>query len=222
MKAQFVFIVSALLAASTGFCFGQSNPIGELEARLEKEPENTAILLTLGKHYHDLGGSSGRKEDVKRAERHLAALLELEPGNNVAMVYYGSVLTMKARHATFPWSKMRFMNIGFARMDKAVHREPDSHEIRLIRGINSTRVPGRFHRLALALEDFAHIEALSAKCVFTATERVGLPFHLHHGLSLEKRGKAAAARKQYLRTIEIDTASTYAVQARERLEQMEE
>jgi len=134
-----------------------SAQITQWEKQLKSDPSNTELLLKLGKAYHDVAGENEDKEAVKKAEKYLSKLLEIEPGNALAMVYYGSVLTMKARDAFFPWEKMKYMKKGFGKMDSAVALDPDEPEVRLIRAINSTLVPKMFNRLKMALSDFKDV-----------------------------------------------------------------
>ncbi|MBN2395184.1 MAG: hypothetical protein JXC36_01835 [Candidatus Atribacteria bacterium] len=124
-----------------------SAQIPQWEKQLKSDPTNIELLLKLGKAYHDVAGEKEDKEAVKKAEKYLSKLLAIEPGNAPAMVYYGSVLTMKARETFFPWDKMKYMKKGFAEMDSAVAIDPDAPEVRLIRAINATSVPKMFHRL---------------------------------------------------------------------------
>lgn len=137
-----------------------SAQIPQWENQLKSDPTNIELLLKLGKAYHDLAGENEDKAAVKKAEGYLSKLLAIEPGNAPAMVYYGSVLTMKAREAFFPWEKMKYMKKGFVQMDSAVALDPDEPEVRLIRAINSTSVPKMFHRLKMAFSDFKYMSLL--------------------------------------------------------------
>ena len=87
--------------------------IPQWEQQLKSDPTNTELLLKLGNAYHDVAGENEDKEAVKKAEQYLSKLLAIEPGNALAIVYYGSVLTMKAREAFLPWEKMKYINILF-------------------------------------------------------------------------------------------------------------
>ena len=91
--------------------------VSQWENMLNKDPQNTEVLLKLGKHFHDLGGN-GDKKAAKKSVQYLRRLLELEPRNSVAMVYYGSGLTMRARDMFFPWDKMKYMKKGMVQMDE--------------------------------------------------------------------------------------------------------
>jgi len=217
--------LAAALAALLAFpATGRVSPdrAKQWEEDLKDDPCNCELLLKLGKHYHDLGGTLQDGRAVKKADNYLSMLLDLEPGNAVALVYHGSVCTMKARHAFFPWSKMKHMKAGFTEMDKAAWLEPDNPEVRLIRGINSTMVPGRFGRLATALGDFKHIEELDRKGDLGMSKRFWLPFYYYYGVALAKNNQTGKARSKLLRAVSVDPGSAYAKQARQQLIDLEE
>lgn len=194
----------------------------EWESRLEKYPENKTLLLNLGKYYHDIGGSQQDKKAVNKAEKYLSHFLTIDSKHGLALVYYGSVLTMKARDAFFPWDKMKYVKKGISRMDKAIFFEPDNPEVRLIRGINSTSMPAMFNRLSLALEDFNQIEKLLQEKPLSRTENFWLPYYYNYGLALCMEEKYEKAREKFLKTVEIDPDSDYASYARRDLKKIEE
>jgi len=175
------------------------------------------LLFELGKAYHDMAGENEDKDAVKKAEQYLSKLLEIEPENAPAMVYYGSVLTMKARDAFFPWEKMKYMKKGFAKMDSAVVIDPDEPEVRLIRAINSASVPKMFSRLKIALLDFKYIEGLKKEKLDEMTNKFWLPYYFYFGLALEKDGQLQAAREKFAKVIELDSNSELAEKVRQHL-----
>ena len=194
--------------------------IPQWEKQLKTDPTNTELLLKLGKAYHDRGGKKEDKAAVKKAEKYLSKLLEIDDRNALAMVYYGAVLTMKARDTFFPWDKMKYMKKGFAKMDSAVVLDPGEPEVRLIRAINSASVPKMFKRLDLALSDFKIIEGLDKEKLDEMTNKFWLPYYFYFGLALEKNGQLEAAREKFIKVIEIDSSSEMAKKARQQLEKM--
>ena len=196
--------------------------VADWEARIQQEPENVDLLLYLGRHYHDEGGTSSVKNAVKKAEDYLSRLLEIEPGHPVALVYIGSVYTMKARDTFLPWNKMKHMKKGFSRMDKAVDLAPHHPEVRLIRGINSVNVPDMFSRLSLAMEDFEAIEKIQSEKSVELNSSFLLPYTYYHGLVLKKSGKSDEAKMKFQKVLEIDAESPYAQRASKALETWEE
>jgi hypothetical protein len=87
----------------------------------------------------------------------------LDARDSVTMVYLGSATTMMARTTADPMRKMAYVNEGIALMDKAVRRDPDHVAVRLLRGLNATRLPAALHRGEVALEDFEHVVELMAQ-----------------------------------------------------------
>jgi tetratricopeptide (TPR) repeat protein len=181
-------------------------------------------VLFLSMQYYPNTNQGGNQEDksaVKKAEQYLERLLLLEPRNSMAMVYLGSVLTMRARNAFFPWDKMDFMKKGMIRMDKAVALAPDNNEVRLIRGINSTQLPGMFNRLSTALEDFKIIENGILADVPFGSEAFCLPYYYCYGCALQKANKTDAARACYESVLKISSGSEYGKNVRLKLDEME-
>jgi len=213
----FILNIFLLIILFSGNLSGQ---IPQWENQLKTDPTNTELLLKLGKAYHDRRGKKEDKEAVKKAEKYLSRLLEMEPNNPLALVYHGSVLTMKARDTFFPWDKMKYMKKGFAKMDSAVVLDPDEPEVRLIRAINSTSVPKIFNRLNLALSDFKYIEGLEKEKLDEMTNKFWLPYYFYSGLALEKDEQLETARKKFAKVIEIDSNAELAKKARQQLEKI--
>ena len=188
--------------------------VGEWESQLRDNPKNVDLLLNLGRYYHNVGGPQEDRRAVRTAEDYLARLLEIEPQNAPGLVYYGSVLTMRARDALFPWDKLKFVRRGMARMDKAVFFDPDDAEVRFIRGAVSTSLPDMFSRLPLALVDFSHIETRLSDDASALPEGLLAPFYYNYGLALMKDGQNGAAEGKMQKAIHADPESRYAGYAR--------
>ena len=208
-----IMFTSLLFLSSTNL----SAQIPQWEKQLKTDPTNTKLLLKLGKAYHDLAGKNEDKEAVKKAEKYLSHVLKIEPNNALVMVYFGSVFTMKAREAFFPWEKMKYMKKGFAKMDSAVALDPGEPEVRLIRAINSTSVPKMFSRLKIALLDFKYIEGLKKEKLDEMTNKFWLPYYFYFGLALEKDEQLQAAREKFAKVIELDSNSELAEKVRQHL-----
>lgn len=217
MKITIVVLTVFLVTIFSGSLAAQ---ISEWEKQLETDTTNTELLLQLGKAYHDLGGEKQDKEAVKKAEKYLSRLLEREPNNALALVYYGSLLTMKARDAFLPWEKMKFLKQGFAAIDSAVALDPQSAEVRLIRANNGTSVPKMFHRLKVALADFQFIEAMEKEKLEQMTNKFWLPYYYYFGLALMKDEQFEEAEVKFNKVLAIDSNSEYARNAKQQLEKM--
>lgn len=214
MFVQTIVLVGML---GSGYLLAQ---IPQWEKQLAADPNNTELLLKLGKAYHDLAGVEEDEAAVEQAENYLARLLKIEPQHAVALVYYGSVLTMKAREAFLPWEKMKYMKQGFAAMDSAVALAPRSPEVRLIRANNGTSVPKMFHRLKTALADFQFIEAMQLEKSGQITNQFWMPYYYYFGLALVKDEQFQAAAVKLNKVLEIDANSEYAKNARKQLEKL--
>lgn len=220
-KTQCILLVVFILK----ICFTNNLVMAQVETwedQLKNDPKNEKILLNLGKYYHDKSGSQHDKKAVKKAEEYLLQVLRVDSTQGLALVYYGSVLTMKARDIFFPWNKMKYVKKGISRMDKAVYFEPDNPEVRLIRGINSISLPSMFDRFSIGLEDFKHIERLDKEKTLDMTEKFWLPYYYNFGLALWKTEKYAEAREKFINIIELNSDSDYTAIAREYVEKIEE
>jgi len=189
------------------------------ETQLKKSPDDRELLLMLGRFYHEQAGLEDRAEAVEKAEKHLSRLLSLEPENADALVYRGSVLTIKARASAPSMESLEYLNQGFSLMDRAVLLSPENLEIRLVRSVNSVHVPAEFGRGDLALEDFRAIEKLLAGASRPPDPRFLLTYNFFYGTFLAGRGEMAAAEPRLKKVIELGPDSPLAAQARTILEE---
>ncbi len=220
MKISRRIVLLFIVCFTSSFCVNAQTP--DFERQIREEPDNVQLLLEAGIYFHKIGGMKEDKNAVKQAEKNLKQLLELQPDHALAMVYYGSTLTLKARDAFLPWDKIKWVKRGIEQMDQAVLLEPDNPEVRLLRGINNGSLPAFFNRLSTALEDFAHIERLHKEHPLDMSKTFWLPFYYNYGCALAKNQKYASAETCYLKTIDIDPESNYARFARLNLQNMKE
>jgi len=206
-----IFFLSLLLLTSV-----LDGQVDKWEEQLKSSPDNQELLLNLGRYYHD-AASEGNGISLSRAEEYLSKLLDLDPDNALALVYFGSALTMKARDAGSPWEAMEYLESGFSKMDKAVILAPNEAEVRLLRGINSLHIPEEFQRLYLALEDFLALEEL----ILTSDQDWGneflLPYNFYFGEALAKNGKNNEALSKWEKVCSLDPQSEFAQLAKHRL-----
>ncbi len=127
-----------------------------LEGILKQKPNDVETLTKLGELYHDQG-VAGNDDAVEKGFTCFDKVLELDPSNAVALAYRGSLWTLRARDAWWPFTKMKDVDKGVDEMDKAVDLAPDNIPVRLVRGINSIHLPSMFRRLPIALKDFDYM-----------------------------------------------------------------
>jgi tetratricopeptide (TPR) repeat protein len=150
-------IVAITLLSALLFSLSLSqHTIKELEGSLQQKPNDVETLIALGKLYQDQG-AGGNKEAVEKGFTCLDKALQLDPTNALALVYRGSLWTMRGRDAWFPFTKMSYVDKGIDDLDKAAELAPDNIAVRLTRGINSLQLPSMFKRLGTALKDFSFL-----------------------------------------------------------------
>jgi tetratricopeptide (TPR) repeat protein len=132
--------------------------IKELEGKLQQNLNDVETLVALGRLYHDQG-ANGNEDAVDKGFIYLDKALELDPSNAVALVFRGSLWTMRGRDAWFPFTKLKHVNKGIDELDKAADLAPDNIAVRLTRGINSAQLPSMFKRLGTAQRDFSFLLA---------------------------------------------------------------
>jgi len=142
------FVAGSAAAAET---FRQQ--LTELEAKLATEPTNTTILFKLGDLCHDEGARDNAKA-VELAEKYFKQLLAIEPTNAFATALLGSALTMRARDAFWPKTRLDYVKKGIRVMDTAVQLAPEDPDVRLVRAINSFHMPKFLERDEIAKADF--------------------------------------------------------------------
>ena len=213
MKAKVIMISILFQMFSTICSLSLTGQVQSWKEQLKNDPENKELLLRLGRHYHNMAGEGENWGAVRKADQYLKDLLKIDPTDSIALVYYSSVQTMKARKGSSSWESMELLKKGFSCMDKAVTIDGENPEIRLIRGINSTCVPEDFGRLFLALNDFKAIDEMKGSRLLDLGNEFLLPFYFYYGLALEKGNKSEEAKIKLQKVIDIDPASEYAQRA---------
>ena len=195
MKIEYLIIIGLYLAGSSGTANPQlSSQIDSLSKQSAHELENLEILMQLGLALHD-AALDGKKEAVGQGIAVLDRVLKRDSLNVHALVYLGSLYTLKARDASMPWSKIKYGKRGFALIDRAVKMQSDDMDIRLTRAINSYMVPDFMGRLATGLGDFETILASPDFQQWPAPKRAFV--FLNFGKAYEKNKKIEKAREFY-------------------------
>ncbi|MBN2206957.1 MAG: hypothetical protein JW742_06115 [Candidatus Aminicenantes bacterium] len=214
-----IVLVVVVLGLAALVLAGQS--AADLENQLKAKPDDPALLLRLGRVFHDQAGLDGRTDVVAKAERHLSRLLAVEPDNAPALVYRGSLETMKAKESGPSLESLEFLNRGFAWMDRAVLLAPDDPEVRLVRAVNGAFIPVEFGRGDLALEDFRAIERITAGAPGGLPPDFTVAYSFYYGRFLAERGERAAAKPLLKKVLELAPGSPLAAQAAAILDERE-
>lgn len=80
-------------------------------------------------------------------------------GTSAALLdaYVGAFDLLRAKHASWPGSKLRHARAGLRRLDAAVRADPAHAEIRYLRLVSTVHLPGFFDRDATVRQDTGHL-----------------------------------------------------------------
>lgn len=198
---------------SAAVCHSQQS-IKDLQGQVSQSPHDITALLNLGIAYHN-DGASGNKESVEKGFACLDTLLALDPTNAMALAYRGSLWTMRGRDAWWPFTKMSDVDKGIDELDKAVDLAPENVSIRLVRGINSVRLPSMFKRLGIAIKDFYYLVNLPAFPQFDA--HLKSTIYYWSGFAYKQDGQPEKAKELLQKAIDIAPDSENARNARQEL-----
>jgi tetratricopeptide (TPR) repeat protein len=186
----------------------------EYEVRLAANPNDQEALLRLGIHFHNRGGE-GDEKAVEKAVDFLDRLLQLNHRNTVAMAFYGSAVTMQGRDAFLPWNKMKYVNEGIGKLDKAVMLDSTNLRVRMVRGMNSVNLPDFLNRRPFALRDFAFIAAHADSSNLDKSDRVQT--YYFYGLALKQAGRIGEAKTMWGKAVNLWPEHPLAMRAAEEL-----
>src|SRR5437867_162530 len=130
--------------------------LATLQAQLNDDPTNTVLLFKIGDLCHDEGARDNAKA-AELAEKYLKRLLALDSKHAMGTALLGSTLTMRARDAFWPKTRLDYVRRGIKTMDEAVKLAPEDPEVRLVRAINNYHMPHFLNRDEIARSDFLWI-----------------------------------------------------------------
>ncbi len=210
MIRYFLAFLSVLLTTTL---FAQ-NKIDSLKTAIKNKLNDIQALTQLGVYYHDLG-VAGDQKAVEQGEEMLKKAVTLDPNNAYTMGYYGSILSLKARDATMPWTRIKYAKQGFEQLDKSIQMNPEDLNVRLIRAMNSYQVPKIMKRMPISLEDFNFIVSHDNFKKWIPDNRAFVYFHF--GKALEKDDQHEQAREFFEMAIKEAPGSELAGEAKEAL-----
>jgi len=203
---KFNLVLSGLIIFSAALVTAQTDRaakrITTLEHQLEADQNNCKIMMELGKLYQNRA-AVGDKKSVKQAVNVFKKLVKIDPDNARAQSWYGSTLTLKGRDALLPLMKLKHVNSGLKRMDKAVELAPDDIEVRSIRANTSISLPGLFGRLECGISDFEYLLNLYEKDSTVYSVGYLAEFNLNLGKAYKKQGDVVQARKHWQQVLKV-------------------
>jgi hypothetical protein len=186
----FVLVIWSLMTASAAETF--ADRLAALQGRLQSDPTNTHLLFQVGDLcYHE--GANNNEKAVILAEGYFRRLLAIATNQAMARVRYGSVLTMKARDALWPMTRLSLVKAGNREMDAAVQMAPQDAEVRFARAVNNFHMPAIMGREEIVQEDLAWLwqQAQLADTPLKVDQKQTIA--LYYGQNLRKKGKLAEA-----------------------------
>lgn len=142
---------------SSFFGLKQEDGLG-LEKQLNARPDSAEMLMKLAIYYHDRG-IEGDKDAVQKSEKYLKQVLEKNADQAIALAYLGSVYTLMGRDSTMFWKKMKYVQEGLAKIDRAIEMAPNDLAIRMIRMMNSLNLPAFLNRRHYYFRDLEYVTA---------------------------------------------------------------
>jgi len=130
--------------------------ITELKEKVQREPDNSALLVELGKTHFDA-------KQYEEARKVLKEAIKIDESN--AEAYKWLVLTLR-EIAAKGYDEKIYENVDYRRnfafevyraLDKAVRLAPEDGEIRLLRGITGVEMPFFVHKLEQGIDDLNRV-----------------------------------------------------------------
>jgi len=188
----FAIVIGSLPAASAAETF--ADRLAAFQSRLQSDPTNTVILFQLGDLCHDEGANNNAKA-VILAEGYFKRLLAIDTNHAMARVLYGSVLTMKARDALWPTTRLSYVKAGNREMDAAVEIAPKDAQVRFARAVNNFHMPDIMGREGVVREDLAWLWQQAQMADTTLNVEQKQKIALYHGQTLQKKNQLGEARQ---------------------------
>lgn len=166
--------------------------------------------------YHKWQQACVEADDAKVIDAYIAkfqARLDADPKDQLAKVNLGSAYTLRSAESFWGPKKMEYLKKGGALMDEAVAAAPKDPRVRFLRAANSYRVPKRFGRRSLAVDDFRILMPIAIKGGHGLKRRERQAMLYYAWRTFEEEGQLAEAAKARAACHRLDTKSWYGKQA---------
>ncbi|MBK1826087.1 hypothetical protein [Haloferula rosea] len=91
------------------------------------------------------------------------ARFDADPSDQLAKVYLGSAYTLRSAASGWGPKKLEYLKKGGRLMDEAAGAAWHNPRVRFLRGANGYKVPKRFNRRPVAVEDFTYLMPIAIK-----------------------------------------------------------
>jgi hypothetical protein len=128
--------------------------INRMEQKNPSAHDEQTLLLIL---YHKYALLKKNIDTTERMILKAEKFSRLVNKSQLAMAYYGSMLTMIGRDSKNPVKKIYYTKKGIKKIDQAVKMNANAANVRIIRGLNSISLPSFFERKNFAALDMEWI-----------------------------------------------------------------
>lgn len=171
--------------------------------------ENRDAYYKEATRLHDLG-VAGNKAAAKLALEMWQKAYEKNPGDTVARAYYGSSLALSGRDATDPNSMFSGAIKGLVHINRALSRDRNNNQIRLLRAYLAYSLPEVFfHQTQRAIKDFRYLAMAyeQDKSIFPSEVYHKIMYDL--GEAYQRTGDGERARKVWSRLLSENPGPKY-------------
>lgn len=177
----------------------------------------TAVRADRISDYHAWQQACLHADDAKVIDGYIARFksrLEADPGDHLAKVNLGSAYTLRSAETFWGPKKLEYLKMGGRLMDEAVTAAPKDPRVRFLRAANAYRVPKRFGRRAMAIEDFTILMPLAIKGGHGLKIRERQAILYYAWRTFEEEGRPADAAKAKAACHRLDRESWYGMESR--------
>lgn len=155
-------------------------------------------------------------DDEKVIDSYIAkfqAKFDADPSDQLAKVYLGSVYTLRSAASSWGPKKLEYLKKGGRMMDEAAGADWHNPRVRFLRATNGYKVPKRFKRRPVAIEDFTYLLPIGIKGGhgLSRRERQAMLYYAWRTFDEEGHKEKAAQAKWHCH--QLDPASWYGKEA---------
>jgi tetratricopeptide (TPR) repeat protein len=190
--------------------------INEAEKGIGENPEDKNSLKKLGIAYHSLAHMEVKGTSEKAVE-YLRKASKIDPEDFLILAALGSATTMVGRDSSGMIAKVKYTKKGNNMIDKAVAKDPDDFEIRLIRANVNINLPKLFGRKKMAKKDLLYIEETIKKSPKEVPSGAQAQVYYKLGTIYDSDGDDSTAKLYFKKALEISADSVWGEKARKKL-----
>ena len=155
-------------------------------------------------------------KDAKLIDGYIAkfqARFDADPTDQLAKVYLGSAYTLRSAASGWGPKKLEYLKKGGRLMDEAAGSAWHNPRVRFLRGANGYKVPKRFKRRPVAVEDFSYLLPIAIKGGhgLSVRERQAMLYYAWRTFDEEGHKEKAGQARNHCR--QLDPSSWYGKEA---------